>query len=459
MSVFDIFRKKEAPLSNEDLAAVMQMLYRQINRDIPVVKIVNKTQFLTIAYAGNPTVYSIVNLRANAAKGIPWLVYKVKNQQKLASYQRIEKKDLNLHGAIKLKEQALDEVDSGPVKKLFDDPHPTMTWQDIIEAMFVYRDTTGDSYLYMVRNSVSKDILQFHVLPADKVEIIGGMSLDPVAGYVCGSIFDSPLPPDRVLHWKYFNPIWADDGRNLYGMSPLLAAAKIINSDSAGIDNEVASFANEGVKAILTGTENVDFNYSKQQMEVLLKRLRRATAKAKLGEGNIMFNRFPLNLVKIGETPVDLGVLTSRKYNKEVLCNVYRIHPSLVSSEASTLDNLKEARKALITMSVLPDMDNLRSHLNREITRSFGPGWFVDYDLMAISELQDDLEKLSKTLVNMDWITADEKRAATQYDEYVPGDSPAKILYTDMGKVPLGYGMDSSLEDIDNRIDDVAGDK
>jgi hypothetical protein len=113
-------------------------------------------------------------------------------------------------------------------------------------------------------------------------------------------------------------------------------------------------------------------------------------------------------------------------------------------------------------MSVLPDMDNLRSHLNREITKSFGPGWFVDYDLMAITELQDDLEKISKTLINMDWITHDEKRAATQYDKYEPGSSPAEILYTDMGKVPLGYGMDSGIEDIDEEIDkrrDVAGDK
>ena len=149
-------------------------------------------------------------------------------------------------------------------------------------------------------------------------------------------------------------------------------------------------------------------------------------------------------------------MLDSRKYNKEVLCNIFQIHPSLLSSDASTLNNLSEARKALLTMSVMPDMDSLRDNLNTMIQRSFGEQWFVDYDIMAISELQDDLEKLSKTLYNMDWISANEKRAATQYEEYDKSTTnPADMIFTDMGKVPLGYGMDSGFDDIDDNIDKI----
>ena len=73
---------------------------------------------------------------------------------------------------------------------------------------------------------------------------------------------------------------------------------------------------------------------------------------------------------------------------------------------------------------------------------------------MAISELQEDIEKLGKTLATMDWITPDEKRAATNYDDYVPEPAnPAKVIYTDMGKIPLGYGMDSGFEKIDQNIE------
>jgi hypothetical protein len=73
---------------------------------------------------------------------------------------------------------------------------------------------------------------------------------------------------------------------------------------------------------------------------------------------------------------------------------------------------------------------------------------------MSITELQDDIEKLGNTLKNMDWITPDEKRAATNYDDYIPvPGNPAKVIYTDMGKVPLGYGMDSGFDVIDEELE------
>jgi len=457
MKVFSkIFARKEPinyEMNNEDWKLLGQMLFRYINRDQDINTIVNKTDYIDKAFLYNATVYSIIALRANAAKGIPWLVYKIKNSQKLRQYQGITQKGLDLYRAIVLKEQALEEIEKGPIYDLFKKPHPEMTWADIVEGLFVYRDVTGDAYLYQVDNPSTKQIVQFHLLPADKTRIVGGTFLDPIKGYRFDGLSNKPLPPEKVMHWKYFNPKWDSDGSQLYGMSPLVAATRLINSDNAGINNETASFANEGVKSILTGTDNADIDYSKEQMDLLLKKFKRATERAKAGEGNVLFNRPPLNLLKIGETPVDLGVLESRKFNKEMLCNVFRIHPSFFSSDASTLNNLKEARKGLMTTSVMPDMDSLRDNLNAVIQASFGDEWFVDYDIMAISELQDDIEKLGRTLKEMDWITINEKRAATNYDTY--DDKLADILYTDMNKIPLGYGMDSGFDKIDEEIEKI----
>jgi hypothetical protein len=104
-----------------------------------------------------------------------------------------------------------------------------------------------------------------------------------------------------------------------------------------------------------------------------------------------------------------------------------------------------------MTLSVMPDLDSFREGFNDMIQAAFGPEWFVDYDIMAISELQDDIEKIAKTYNLMDWVTINEKRAATNYDAYK--DANADLLMTDMGKVPLGYGMDSSFEKIDNEIE------
>jgi len=455
MSIFDRFRKKEAEvlMTNEDWKILSSILFKYVNRDQNINPIVSKSDYITKAYLYNATVYTVISLRANAAKGVPWLVYKIKNSQKFRTYRNITRKDLNLCKTLVLKEQALEEVEKGPINTLLKDPNPYMSFADLIEGLFIYRDVTGDSYLYNILNG-AKEIIQLHLLPAHVTKIVGDSFLNPIKGYRVDSVFDKVLEPEHVMHWKYFNPYWDADGKQLYGISPLVAAVRIINADNEAVNNEYASFANEGVKGVLTGTVDTEIEFTKEQGDILMNKLKRATARAKAGDGNIAFNRAPLSYVKIGETPVDLGVLDSRKYNKEIFCNIFRIHPALLSSDASTLDNLKEARKSLMTLSVMPDLDSLRENLNSMIQRAFGPEWYIDYDIMAIAELQEDIEKLGKTFQLMDWITPDEKRAATNYDDYVPdATNPAKQIYTDIGKVPLGFDMDSGFEQVDEEIE------
>jgi HK97 family phage portal protein len=452
MNIFQRLRKKEAPvlLTNEDWKILSSILFKYVNRDQNINTIVNKNDYITKAYLYNATIFSIISLRANAAKGVPWIVYKIKNTQKFREYRNITRKDLDLHKTLVLKEQSLEEVENGSIVNLIKNPNPWMTFADLIEGMFVYRDVTGDAYMYHIDNNSTSEILQLHLLPADRTKIVGGTFLDPIGGYRCDYIFDKIIDKEKVLHWKYFNPLWDADGRQLYGISPLVSAVRMINADNEAVNNEAASFANEGVKGILTGTENTEIEFTKEQADLLVKKLKKATERAKAGEGNIAFNRAPMNYLKIGETPVDLGVIDSKKYNKEIFCNLFRIHPALLSSDASTLNNLKEARKSLMTLSVMPDMDGFRENFNVMIQKAFGEEWFVDYDIMAISELQDDIEKIAKTYQLMDWVTTNEKRAATNYDAYK--DVNADILMTDMGKVPLGYGMDSGFEKIDEEI-------
>jgi len=442
-------------LSNADWQLLSRMLYRYVNRNPYINPLVTLTDYITKAYAYNSTVYSVINMRANAAKGVPWLVYKIRNTQKFRQYKSLTKKDFQLNNTLLLKEQALEEVEGTPINALLREPNPTQSFQDLIEGLFIYRDTTGNAYLYAITsNAADKGISQLHLLPADKTRIVGGSFVNPVKGYKFEEVWDDLLEPEKVIHWKYFNPIWDNQGRQLYGLSPLVAAARVINSDNSGVNNQNAAFDNEGVKGIVTGTEQTEIEFTPEQAEKLRLKFKRVSKRARDGEGNLYFQRAPVQYVKIGETPVDLGVLDSRKYNKEVLCNIFRIHPSLLSSDASTLNNLTEARKALMTISVMPDLDSLRDNLNNMFQRTFGQEWFVDYDIMAIQELQDDIETLSRTLAGMDWITIDEKRNATNYDEYDPEPgNPAKLLYTDMSKIPLGYGMDSGFDSIDSEIE------
>ena len=435
----------------QDLEELNRMLYQLLNQGMPINKMVNLVDFITLAYMFNPTVYSIISLIARAAKGIPWLAYKVKNTSKFRQYQGITRKEMNIGSVLKLKEESLEEITGTSINDVLEKPNGHQTMPDLVEELFTYKNSVGNAYIYDVE--MLSELVSLHSLPAAHVIIQAGTFLDPVEGYTFKSISKDMLPVEKVQHWKTFNPNWKGDGSELYGMSPLMPGARIINSDNLGIDNQSASFLNQGVRGILTGTQVTDIPFTKEQGEAIQKRWRKLNAQARKGEGDMIFNRAPLAFLKVGETPVDLGVMDARKYNKEVLCNMFGIHPSLLSSEASTLDNFKEARKQLITNAVMPDLDNLRDKFNNIIQRIYGPQFYVDYDLMAISELQEDLEKLGRTLQGMDWVTINEKRRATDYDDYPH--PAAEQLYTDMGKLPIGQDINTDFDWIDEEVEKV----
>jgi len=438
---------------NESYQRYMYEMFRYLNTGIPAPIADNPTAYITSGFAKNPLVYSIISLRANAAKSVPWVVYKVTDKPKFRAYSTMQKKwnnPLAVQKLIEIKSEAMEEIESGDLVNLLNKPSAKGTFQDLVEQMFMYRDVTGNTYVYKVINDITGKVIGLHILPADKVRIIGGTFIDPVAGYVVSDLAMTRdnLQPDNVLHWKYPNPLWGPDGRALYGMSPLRAAAAIITQDNMAIQGQSAAFQNEGLKGILTGTDQTNIEFTPEQAKKIRDNFMKQSGYK--NKNNMAFNRAPLNWIKVGESPVDLGVETARKNNKEILCNIFRIHPSLLSSDASTLNNLVEARKALMTMSVLPDMESLKWHLNNQIVQSHGPEYYIDYDITAIPELQEDSESLARTLGLMDWITDNEKREATNYGRYEH--EGADKIYKDMGKMPLGEDIDTGFDTIDANL-------
>lgn len=434
-------------LNNADFQRLMQMMYQHVNGVIVPPAATSATEMITKGYAYNPLVYVVINLRAIAAKGVPWLVYKVTDKKKHKYYKSLSVN--NLREKLLYKERSLEEVEGTKLNVLLSKPNAGQTWQDIIEAMFVYRDITGNAYMYFVRNPVTKEIINIHIMPANRVSIVSGGALEPVKGYTLDYQVGDFFEAQNVMHWKYFNPEFTTYGSQLYGLSPLRAAGQIVLQENMAMTAQASAFMNEGLKGIITGTDQTTVEFSPEQAEILQKRFEKHTGVANYRK--FSFNRAPLNFVKIGESPVELGILEARKFNKELLCNVFRIHPALISTDASTLNNLTEARKALLTISVLPDLDQLRSMINNNIAASFGDDYYVDYDFMAISELQDDIYKLAQTLKVMDWITINEKRTATNYDAY--DDPAADVLYSPLNVMPLGSEMDTGFEKIDAELE------
>jgi len=133
--------------------------------------------------------------------------------------------------------------------------------------------------------------------------------------------------------------------------------------------------------------------------------------------GKILIAGAKLGWVNMGLSPIDLQLLESEKVTLRELCNVYGVNSALFNDpDNKTYNNMKEAKKEMLTQVVLPELVALRDAFNRFFATEIGNGYYIDFDLTVFPELQEDMKELSAILSQSWWITPNEKRAAMRYD-------------------------------------------
>jgi HK97 family phage portal protein len=434
-------------LKNSDNQLFRQM-FQFLNEDNPVWISDNMEDYIKKAYMLNDFVYSVISTKAEAAKSINWLAYEVKDEKAFKEYKALTDPSLNLKESLNLRKKALVEIENKTPNKLLQRPNAYQSIGEVVEEYFSWIDICGNFYLYGLDNALSDGRFDsIHVAPAHYVEIMAGNFINPIKGYRIKNWMNEIIPAEKILHMKLFNPDFDTDGRQLYGMSPLKAASRIISVDNMGVDSTGKAFENSGVRGIISrelrgnGSDGVEF--TTEQAKQIQEKIEswKGTKRAK----DIVATNAPVRYTKIGESPVDLGILESMGMNLKRICNALKV-PVEIFTDGTTFSNKAEARKHMITTGVLPRMNILRDKLNSFWIDPFnkfeGKRYYIDYDIMSISELQDDLNNLANMAKTMDWITINEKRAITKYGE---NDNPlADEILVNPSLTPL-----SMLGDID----------
>jgi hypothetical protein len=103
-----------------------------------------------------------------------------------------------------------------------------------------------------------------------------------------------------------------------------------------------------------------------------------------------------------------------------------------------------------MTNTVIPTCASLRDELNKWLVPRFGENVYIDFDITALPEMQQDMERMSRILRDANWLTYDEKRVAMNYEEL--GGAYA-TSYVSNGLIPIDQVlMDLTMTDdnIDN---------
>jgi HK97 family phage portal protein len=380
-------------------------------------------------------VYACVSAIMNAAATVEWVQYEKARgtanpgKARRTMGQRAAQKAFfksQAPGRAGLR-KALDvtEVDDTPLLRLIEQPNPRQAKSAYIASLAGFKLIAGNAYEEFVSpNRPGAPPMEMYSLRPDRVQIMPGTARGE-EGLVGGYRYESGgaadfFPEASVIHHKSFHP--TDDW---YGLSPIQAAMRVIRTDNKASDWNYALLDNQARPsgALISPTSVTDETYERLKREIL----------EGFGgnPGLPLFLEGGLKWEQFGLSPLEIDWLDAKKMNRVEISSIFSVPPEIAGdSEHKTYNSMPEARKAFWMEAVMPFLDEVRDMWNMRLVPRFGERTFVDYDRDQIDALQEDQRYLWDRVGRADWITINEARNATGYDDSAEPDTdtPRKLL-------------------------------
>lgn len=346
-------------------------------------------------------IYSIVSYLSETAAMIPLYGYKVVNENSLKNYKRSS-------GLLKktMQTKALEDLNE---KNTTAQLLKSLT-MDRKVAIYLSLFLNGETLL--IKNKVDIgprtgqiDLIQ--VSPVFMTAIITDSYPEILVGWKYSKDgYEFTLTATEVIQIKMPNP----NPRSWRGLSPIVPLAKRLTRIESGMNVSTAQMQNGGLPGVI---------YEKDLGTNMLGKRREDFAKFVSNNGNTGVPYWmdgDIGYVQVGTILADLQLSELSNIDFKKLCNAYRFPAQLLNNdEGAKYDNMDSAEKRLYTNAILPNVMRVRDALNEGLFLA-DRGEYIDFDISEINALQDDLKAQAEALNMMWWITPNEKRAVTKYD-------------------------------------------
>lgn len=332
-------------------------------------------------FESNVTVYACVMEIARSCAGIPWYLCKESGAQE-------------------------DRVEEHKILALLRRPNPLQGGQQFFEAFVAFLEIAGNSYIYRTLGKPELYVLK----PQSVVVLKSGVLGTPPNGYRYTDAIGktSQLNPEQVLHLKIFSA--SDD---CYGMSPLQAAARVVDTDNQA---QLWNYSLLNNQARPAGAMTAKLGLTDQQRQSLKAEIQQLWSGGSNAGRPILLEE-GLTWTPMGSTAIEMDWLNGKKLSKREICQAFQVPPELIGdAEAKTYSNYQEARKSFYTETILPLMDGIKDQLNLWFEPELG-GLRLEYDLDSIEALQEDRKLTWDRVSSADWLSINEQRLATGYEE------------------------------------------
>ena len=428
MGLFDFFKKETKKTLQWVINPSGQWIYPSGSSN----------DYIRNGYKELPNVYAIITALLKKSTAVPFEIYKMKNGSK---YRKYSAKMANARTSkdyadcLRLKSESLEKVENSEIERLLLNPNTYQSREQLMWEVDGYKLLTGNSFLYGIAAMEGGKPKELHNIPSPFVTMqVDGSPFDPNIEYKI-SYLANTIPGSEISHFKYWNPItgYANMYDHLMGQSPLMACRMLLGKYKDADLTQGFMFKNQGPAGLLTGKKDSDLE--EEQAQAIKDRFDQLYRRGASSANDIIVTPVEMGWESIGLSPVDLNIKEGKKEILGELCNAYNVPIGMFSDTNSTENNMVESRKAFITDAVIPLVESRKQEEQRSIVNKFGDEYRIEYDYTIFHELQEDIHKLAETAEKMYWITPNEKRAMTGYDQDT--DPMMNEKYFPSGLVPL----------------------
>lgn len=451
MAMKNPFRRR-APEKKESRASRLIMLGLSMPGPIEHIKF---EQLSKETYERCVAVYACTTAVMNAAATIEWCLYErsraTKNpaRAKRMMLPAVAQKAFAKPRARKALELT-EVVDDNALLALIEYPNPGQPKSTFMRSQVGYTLLSGNRYTeFVAPNRKGAAPMEMYSLRPDRVKVIPGSAMGIVGGYrySVGGNHHEDFAPESIIHHKLFHPT-----NDWYGLSPLQAAARVIRTDNKAADWNYALIDNQARPsgALISPTAVNDDVYDRLKGEIL-EGFQGNPGLPLFLEGGLTWQQFSLS-------PAEIDWLESSKKNRVDICSLYSVPPEIAGdAEHKTYNSMPEARKAFWMEGVLPHADAIRDDWNARLAPLFSDRYYIDYDRDQIDALQEDQRLLWDRVGRADWISVNEARELTGYedDPSDESDTPRRLLAAAGAAVnsqefPLGRSDGPVSDDVAN---------
>ncbi len=266
-------------------------------------------------------------------------------------------------------------VDTGPLVEMIRSANLDEPFTGLTAKWDLFKSLAGNAYGHLVETDGKLDVWS---LRPDRVTIVPDKRGRILRYEYTVDGAGPPYKPKEIVHMKFFDP-----GDDYYGLAPLQAGARLVDTFTSAVDSNRYAMLNQGLPSMMFVPETA---LSPEQHAKMIELLNKQVTGSKNAR-RALFLSEPIKDIRLSLTPVEMDYLKAFDTYEAGICKVFHVHPEAIGALGATFENKKWAIRAKWEGPVDSRLREMRGALNHKLAPwgcAYPPAvgsLYLDYDL------------------------------------------------------------------------------